>query len=106
MLETMREAERDPFLRERMATMLAAYRSVIIDLVRTEGRRGALPARISAEGIGILLAAVGDGLLLHVLLDPDLNVGAALDALHELLTPLDKNPRDSERKGVRQRKGK
>ena len=87
MLETMREAERDPMLRERMGTMLRDYRAMITDLVRTEQQRGGLPARLPADGVATLLGAVGDGLLLHALLDPDLDIGAALDALRDLLTP-------------------
>jgi AcrR family transcriptional regulator len=87
MLETMREAERDPLLRERMGTMMRDYRGLITDLVRGEQRRGVLPARVPAESLATLLGAAGDGLLLHALLDPDLDVGAALDALRELITP-------------------
>jgi AcrR family transcriptional regulator len=87
MLETMREAERDPLLRERMGTMMREYRGMITDLVHTEQKHGVLSARLSAEGVATLLGAVGDGLLLHALLDPDLDSGAALDALRDLLTP-------------------
>jgi AcrR family transcriptional regulator len=86
MLETMREAERDAVLRERMGTMLGAYRGLITELVRSEQQRGAVAGDVPAEAIGTLLSAVGDGLLLHALLDPDLDVGAAIDALGALLT--------------------
>jgi AcrR family transcriptional regulator len=85
MLETMREAERDPMLRERMGTMLDAYRRLIVDLVRAEQQRGAVAPGVPAEAVATLLGAVGDGLLLHALLDPDLDVAAAIDALHALL---------------------
>lgn len=91
MLETMREAERDPYLRERMGAMLSDYRGMISALVRTEQRRGVLPARLPAEAVATLLGAAGDGLLLHALLDPDLDIGAALDALGDLLTPSNKS---------------
>ncbi len=40
-----------------------------------------------ADAIATLLGAVGDGLLLHALLDPDLDVPAALTALRALLAP-------------------
>jgi hypothetical protein len=40
-----------------------------------------------ADAIATLLGAVGDGLLLHALLDPDLDVHAALNALRALLAP-------------------
>ena len=87
MFEAMREAERDPVLRERMGSMLAQYRALMIQAVRAEQQRGAVFADAPADAIATLLGAVGDGLLLHALLDPDLDVRAALDALRALLAP-------------------
>jgi AcrR family transcriptional regulator len=87
MFEAMREAERDPALRERMGAMLAQYRQLTIRAVRAEQQRGAVFADAPAEAIATLLGAVGDGLLLHALLDPDLDVHAALSALRVLLAP-------------------
>ena len=37
------------------------------------------------DAIGTLLGAVGDGLLLHALLDPELDIAAAIEALRALL---------------------
>lgn len=85
MLETLREAERDPALGEQVRSMLAAYRQLIIDVLRTEQDRGAVAADIPVEGLATLLAAVGDGLAIHALLDPDLDVVAPLNALRALL---------------------
>ena len=87
MLEAMREAERDDLLRERMRGMLRAYRQVVVELVRAGQQRGDVLESVPADAIATLLGAVGDGLLLHVLLDPDLNTRAAIDALRELLQP-------------------
>ncbi len=87
MLEAMREAERDPALRERMGAMLARYRELMIQAVRAEQERGAVFAGAPADAIATLLGAVGDGLLLHALLDPELDVHAALNALRALLAP-------------------
>jgi AcrR family transcriptional regulator len=87
MLEAMREAERDAQLRERMAAMLGAYRQVIVGLVRAGQERGDVLASVPASAIATLLGAVGDGLLLHVLLDPGLDTRAAIDALRALLHP-------------------
>jgi AcrR family transcriptional regulator len=86
MLETMREAERDPYLRERMGVMMGEYRGLIGQVVEAELRRGALPDGIPADGLATLLAAVGDGLMMHALLDADLPVRAALEALELLLS--------------------
>lgn len=85
MLETMREAERDPALGAQMRSMLAAYRQVFMDVVRAEQERGAVARDISVEGLATLIAAVGDGLAVHALLDPDLDMVAPLDALRALL---------------------
>src|SRR6266568_4861549 len=56
MLEAMRESARDPAVRERIAALAT------------------------------LLAAAADGLLLHALLDPDVDITEALTALQTLLT--------------------
>ena len=87
MFEAMREAERDAALRERMGSMLTQYRELIIRTVRTEQERGAVFTGAPPEAIATLLGAVGDGLLLHALLDPELDVQAALSALRALLAP-------------------
>jgi AcrR family transcriptional regulator len=87
MFEAMREAERDPALRDRMGAMLARYREMMVQAVRAEQERGTVFAGAPADAIATLLGAVGDGLLLHALLDPDLDVHAALNALRALLAP-------------------
>jgi AcrR family transcriptional regulator len=85
MLEAMREAERDPPLRERMGAMLGEYRRVMVEAVRADQERGVVFAGASPEAVATILGAVGDGLLLHVLLDPELDTVAAIDALRALL---------------------
>ena len=87
MFEAMREAERDPALRERMGAMLARYRELMVQAVRAEQQRGAVFAGVPADAIATLLGAVGDGMLLHARLDPGLDVHAALNALRALLAP-------------------
>jgi len=85
MFEAMREAERDATLRERLGSMIAAYRQAVIAVVRADQQRGAIPAAVSSDGIATLVTALGDGLLLHALLDPGLDVDDALAALRTLL---------------------
>ncbi|HZE06355.1 MAG TPA: TetR/AcrR family transcriptional regulator [Solirubrobacteraceae bacterium] len=87
MLEAMREAERDSVLRQQMSEMLSHYRELMVQTVRADQERGVVFNDASAEAIATLLGAVGDGLLLHALLDPELDVHAALDALRVLLAP-------------------
>ncbi|HEX3815397.1 MAG TPA: TetR/AcrR family transcriptional regulator, partial [Mycobacteriales bacterium] len=85
MLETMREAERDDRLRQQMGVLMGEYRELMIRTVRADQAAGAVFDSASAVGIATLLAAVGDGLLLHALLDPDLDIHAAIHALRVLL---------------------
>lgn len=85
MLETMREAERDEVLSARLRVMLHQYRRLIVDVVRAGQQRGEIARAAPAEAIGTLLGATGDGLLLHALIDPDLDVSAAVEAMRALL---------------------
>lgn len=86
LLEAMRESARNPALRQRLAALLRDYRQIVAELVRswqrqnTDGRPEPSPSALAT-----LIAAVGDGLLLHVLLDPELDVGEATSALLTLL---------------------
>jgi transcriptional regulator BetI-like protein len=68
-----------------MGAMMRTYRQAIVDTVRAEQRRGAAFDGAPAEAIATLLGAAGDGLLLHALLDRDVDVGGAVDALRALL---------------------
>ena len=93
MMEAMREAERDTELRQRLGGMLQAYRQLMVDVVRAEQQRGAVFPGASARGIATLLGAAGDGLLLHKLLDPELDVTAAIQALQAILRTGQTQPR-------------
>jgi AcrR family transcriptional regulator len=86
MIEAMREAERDPVLRERMGAMLDQYRQLMVQTVRADQQRGDVFDGAPPEAIATLLGAVGDGLLLHALLDPQLDVAAGMDALRAMLS--------------------
>ena len=85
MMETMREAERDPVLRARLGEMLNAYRQLMIEIIRADQERGVAFAGASPEAIATLLAATGDGLLMHALLDPELDITAGIEALRGML---------------------
>lgn len=84
-IEAMLESERDPALRDRLAQKMRDYRRILTEIARINrpgraARRGVTPA-----GLATLLAAVGDGLVLHGRLDPELNSGGALATLRALL---------------------
>jgi transcriptional regulator BetI-like protein len=81
MFEAMREAERDEALRERMSAMLTQYRELMTQTIRAGQEHATVFAGAPADAIATLLGAVGDGLLLHALLDPELDVRAALNVL-------------------------
>ena len=86
MLEAMRESARDPALRERIAALEREYRRLLAELVRAEQQHGAVSADAPPSALATLLAAAADGLLLHALLDPDIDITGALTALQTLLT--------------------
>jgi AcrR family transcriptional regulator len=85
MLEAMREAERDQELRARLGALLLQSRTGMIAVIRAEQERGELPQQPSAEALATLLASVGDGLLLHALIDEHLVPSAAIEAFTQLL---------------------
>ena len=67
--------------------MMGEYRRLIVAIVRADQQRGAVFDGAPADAIATLLGAAGDGLLLHALLDPELDVAAAIEALRALLRP-------------------
>lgn len=85
MMEAMREAERNAQLRGQLGAMLSQYRSVVARIIETDQQAGRVFAGVPAESLAALLGAVGDGLMLHLLLDPTFDVGSAVDALRQLL---------------------
>jgi len=84
-MEAMRESERDAEVREHVAALLREYRVRIAELVRADQDRGAIPADSSTAGVATVLAAFADGLILHALVDPDLDVGEAVESLRTVL---------------------
>ncbi len=85
MLEAMREAERDQELRSRLGELLHQARSGMIAVIRADQERGVLAQTPSAEALATLLASIGDGLLLHALIDERLDPSAAIEAFAQVL---------------------
>jgi AcrR family transcriptional regulator len=85
LLEAMRECGRNPGLRERMAALLRSYREIVANLIRAEQDHGVVEPRPNARDLATLLIAAGDGLLLHVLLDPQLQISRAAETLLTLI---------------------
>ena len=84
-MEAMREAGRDRQVRRRLSVLMRHYRAVIQGLARADQERDAVSNRPPAAGLATLVGAVGDGLLLHALLDPELDIRQAIDSLRALL---------------------
>lgn len=84
LLEAMHEAGRDQALRERIAMLLREYRRIISELIAAEQQRNVVVAA-PPLALATLLAAVGDGLLLHSLLDSELDIATAAEALLALI---------------------
>ncbi|ATG51374.1 TetR family transcriptional regulator [Brachybacterium vulturis] len=87
LLEAMRESSRDDRLRERIVEVLRRLRHRVADLVAAEHGQRADPAGPSASAIATVIIAAGDGLWLHSLLDPDLDVSGAVAAMSGLIRP-------------------
>ncbi|WP_186356194.1 TetR/AcrR family transcriptional regulator [Streptomonospora sp. PA3] len=85
LVETLREAERDPDLARRVTALLDEYRRLLSELVRAEQRRGAVRADADPAALATLIAAAGDGLVLHALLDSGTDAAGAFGALRALL---------------------
>lgn len=85
LFETAREATRDEALREPLAAMIREYRSALVDLVRRDRDDGKLRPDLDADAAGGLLAALLDGLLLHLVVDPEVDGRHILGAASMLM---------------------
>lgn len=85
LLEVTREAVRDDGLRESFAAVLRDFRATLTDLVVRDQARGAVPPEASSAGTATVVAALLDGLLLHLVLDPHLDIQATASAVRTLL---------------------
>ena len=85
LMEAMREAGRDATVRDQLVGLLVAYRQAVAGLVRADQDRGAVRRGVEPAGLATLLAALGDGLLLHAMLDPAVDLAGAIEALGALL---------------------
>lgn len=86
LLEAMRESSRDAELRKRIAAVLRRLRLRVADLVAVDaGERRHAASAPSASAVATVIVAAGDGLWLHSLLDPELDVSEAVAAIGSLL---------------------
>jgi AcrR family transcriptional regulator len=85
LLETAREASRDEGVRAPTAAMLRSYREHLTELVRKDQQAGNLNSGVPPDGVAAIVAALLDGLLVHLTLDPALELGSLVTALQGLL---------------------
>lgn len=85
LLETARQASRDAAVREPFAEVLRTYRDALSDLARADQERGDLAPGASPAGIAMAVAALTDGLILHLIADPALDAREAVRAVVDLL---------------------
>lgn len=85
LLETARQSTRDPLLREPIAGKLRDFRATLTELVQRGQEQGDVNTDPSAAGTATMVAALLDGMLLHLLLDPELDLSETADAIRTLL---------------------
>ncbi len=84
-VEATVQAVRDPELNAQFHEMLTLFRSALAEKLVSAKQAGHLGAAVDPEGGAIVLAAVLDGLVVHRLVDPDLDLAAATAAVFDLL---------------------
>lgn len=84
--EALGRAPRDEALRRTMADLLAELRGVLATGIAEAQRRGEIPPGVDPVGTAAVLGGVFDGLGLHLLIDPSLDLAPAAAAVRTLLT--------------------
>jgi len=85
-MEALAQAPRDEEVRRVMAELLAELRGLLADGIAAAQRRGEISASVDPAGVATLLGAAFDGLGLHLLIDPFIDIGSAEAALRSMLT--------------------
>ncbi|TYB41430.1 TetR/AcrR family transcriptional regulator [Actinomadura chibensis] len=85
MAEALLHGLRDPGLRADSARQIRTFRELLAARLTENRDAGRLRADADPEGLAVLLAALMDGLLLHVLLDEGTDAAGAADGLLGLL---------------------
>ncbi len=84
-VEAMSRAARDDQIRAPMRDVLAEFRDRVASRIAAGQQRGELPRQLDPAGTATLLGALFDGLGLHVLIDPSIDLDRTADALETLL---------------------
>ncbi len=86
-VEAMARAARDDAIRREMREVLAEFRERVVNRIVAGQERGELSAELDAVGTATVLGALFDGLGLHVLIDPSIDLDRTAAAVARLLAP-------------------
>lgn len=84
-VEFLVQACRHDEMREWLREMLGQYREAMAERFRKAEAEGAIQ-NVDPDALAVLVAAVFDGLSLHLIVDPDLDLDAAMDILIRVTT--------------------
>jgi AcrR family transcriptional regulator len=87
MLEAMLHAPRDPELGREVRDVLMPFRTAVRDLLARDVAAGRASPTIDPAALATALFALFDGLVLHAMVDGELDVSAATDAVIALIAP-------------------
>ncbi len=90
--ESAVRALRDPDLRTAIGGGLAGFRDRFARRLEAALDKEGSARQIDADGLAVVITALVDGLLIHRLLDPDLDLDAAVSALTAMLEPFGEGP--------------
>jgi AcrR family transcriptional regulator len=85
--EAMLRATRDPLVGESIAVELAGFRQMLTDRLRAARDAGEIRADLDPAATATALAALLDGLLLHRIADPAIDLGGLHAAIGTMLAP-------------------
>lgn len=86
-MEALVRSWRDAALRASMAALLAEFRALVAERIEAEQARGQLDPALDPVGTATALAALFDGLGLHLLIDPAVDAERTAVAVSRLLAP-------------------
>jgi AcrR family transcriptional regulator len=70
----------------------AGFTAVFVEAIRAQQASGTMTDRVDPVVLARMFQAVADGMQLQWLLDPDVDMAKVVDALFEVLTPVDARP--------------
>lgn len=86
LIEAMVRAMRDPWLTEVMVSSLQDFRALVAERVRAASASGEALAELPPEATAVLLAAALDGLLLHRIIDPTIDIDGVREVLLRMVS--------------------